>query len=241
MDVVNADCEAAGFLGGPVVRTIEASGITTTGATLNGGVNDDGRAVTYRFRYGTTSAYGSTTASAPLPAGHSEVLVSAAIGGLTPGTAYHFQLVVTDGLGNTTLGNDQSFTTSTPPPPPHAGPFAETLAPAQVDPVGAILLGRVTTNGAHIVWYFEYGLTTAYGSQTPATDLGATSTPAQVFYPVSIKPNTTYHYRLVVTDEFGTSFGADKSFSGPKGTSFLSAKQSARSGRSNLLRLPGGH
>ena len=236
IDVVNADCEAAGFLGGPVVRTIEANGITTTGATLNGGVNPDGRAVTYSFRYGPTSAYGSTTASAPLPAGHSEVLVSAAIGGLTPGTTYHYQLVVTDGLGNTTLGNDESFTTATPAPPAHPGPFAETLAPAQVDPVGAILLGRVTTNGAHVVWYFEYGLTTAYGSQTPATGLGATSTPAQVFYPVTIKPNTTYHYRLVVTNEFGTSFGADKAFSAPKGTSFKSAKVGARHGRSNLLR-----
>ena len=102
--------------------------------------------------------------------------------------------------------------------------------------MGAILLGRVTTNGAHIVWYFEYGLTTAYGSQTPATDLGATSTPAQVFYPVSIKPNVTYHYRLVVTNEFGTSFGVDKSFSGPHGSSFKSAKAGARNGRSNLLR-----
>ena len=162
------------------MQTLSAAGVTTTGASLFGSVNPDGRAVTYAFRYGLTPAYGSTTASAPLPATHTASTVSATIGGLTPGTTYHFQLVVTDGLGNTTLGDDETFTTATPPPAPHAGPFAETLAPAQVDPVGAILLGRVTTNGAHIVWYFEYGLTTAYGSQTPATDLGATSTPAQV-------------------------------------------------------------
>ena len=111
IDVVNADCEAAGFLGGPLVRTIEASGITTTGATLNGGVNPDGRAVNYRFRYGPTSAYGTTTPSAPLPASHTESLVSAAISGLTPGATYHFQLVVTDNFGNKTRGTDQSFTT----------------------------------------------------------------------------------------------------------------------------------
>ena len=102
---------------------------------MNGGVNPDGRAVTYQFSYGLTSAYGSTTASAPLPAGHSELLVSAAIGGLTPGTTYHYQLVVTDGLGNRTLGDDETFTTATPPPAPHAGPFAETLAPSAGRPV----------------------------------------------------------------------------------------------------------
>jgi Ca2+-binding RTX toxin-like protein len=216
-DVVSG-CEIAGFLGGPVVRTIEASGITTTAATLNGGVNPDGRAVNYRFRYGPTSAYGTTTPSAPLPASHTESLVSAAISGLTPGATYHFQLVVTDGLGNETLGNDQSFTTAAVP---HSGPVAMTLpANAGDPPHDATLLGSVTTNGVPTTYFFQWGLTVAYGQQTGAQLLGSTAIPVLVWDSIDAKPpgvplKSTIHYRLVATNEFGTSFGNDMSFTTP--------------------------
>ena len=203
VDVVNADCEIAGFLGGPVVKTNEASGVTTTGATLNGSVNPDGRAVTYRFRYGPTSAYGLTTAPVALASGHAEVPVSAVLTGLTPGSVYHFQLVVTDTLSNTTTGADQSFTTGTS----LVGPLAVTLLAGPGDPDHNVALyGRVTTNGTPTTWYFEYGPTTAYGQQTQAMWLGATSTAVQVFSQADLdaKPSQkTWHFRLVATTEPG--------------------------------------
>jgi Ca2+-binding RTX toxin-like protein len=243
IDVVNADCEAAGFLGGPVVRTIEASGITTTGATLNGGVNPDGRAVNFRFRYGPTSAYGTTTPSAPLPASHTESLVSAAVSGLTPGATYHFQLVVTDGLGNETLGNDQSFTTAAVP---HSGPVAMTLpANAGDPPHDATLLGSVTTNGVPTTYFFQWGLTVAYGQQTAAQLLGSTAIPVLVWDSIDAKPpsiplKATIHYRLVATNEFGTSFGNDMSFTTPlKGPPVILSVGGTQlqkpNGRTNLL------
>jgi len=244
VDIVNADCEAAGFLGGPVVRTIEASGVTTTAATLNGGVNPDGRAITYRFRYGLTSAYGLTTASTPLPASHSESLVSAAISGLSPGTTYHFQLVVTDGVGNTTAGNDQSFTTGSLP---HGGPLATTLPPAAGDPPpdSNVLVGSITTNGVPTTYFFQWGTTTAYGQQTPAHQLGSTAFPVLVWDTISTKgagSKATLHYRLVATNEFGTSFGNDVAFTLPlkSPTVILSAsglKLMKSSGRSKLLQF----
>jgi hypothetical protein len=227
------------------VRTIEASGITTTGATLNGGVNPDGRAVTYRFRYGPTSAYGTTTASAPLPASHTESLVSAAISGLSPGATYHFQLVVTDGLGNTTLGNDQSFTTAAVP---HSGPVAMTLpANAGDPPHDATLLGTVTTNGVPTTYFFQWGLTAAYGQQTAAQLLGSTAIPVLVWDSIDAKPpgvptRSTIHYRLVATNEFGTSFGNDVSFVTPlKGPPVILSVGGATlqkpNGRAALLRF----
>ena len=218
IDLVNADCEAAGFLGGPVVRTIEASGMTTTAATLNGGVNPDGRAVNYRFRYGPTSAYGTTTPSAPLPASHTESLVSAAISGLLRVRPTTSSWSSRTALGNETLGNDQTFTTGSVP---HSGPVAMTLpANAGDPPHDATLLGSVTTNGVPTTYFFQWGLTVAYGQQTPAQLLGSTAMPVLVWDSIDAKPpsvplKTTIHYRLVATNEFGTSFGNDKSFTTP--------------------------
>ncbi len=237
IDTVNSDCEIAGFLSGPVVQTFEATGITTTAATLNGSVNPDGRAVTYFFRYGLTQGYGSTTASAPLPAGHTPLLVSAAISGLAPGTTYHYQLVVTDTLGNVTAGNDQAFTTGVPANP---GPTALTLpaSPGDAPPHDATLLGRVTTNGVPTTYFFEYGLTTAYGQQTAAQQLGSTSIPVLVWdYLTGLKSKTTYHFRLVATNQVGTSYGADNSLVAPFKSTTLSittlraAKSAAGFGR----------
>jgi hypothetical protein len=183
--------------------------VTNTGATLFGIINPDGRAVTYAFRYGLTPAYGSTTTATPLPAGHTAVVVSAPVTGLLSGTIYHFQLVVMDAFGNTTSGDDQSFTTGTP----LVGPIAQTLPVTNGSPPGntATFNGVVTTNKTPTTWFFQYGTTTAYGQQTPATFLGATSIPVQVAFSVTLSPGTskTWHYRLVATNAAGTSLGSD--------------------------------
>ena len=218
-DVVAGDCEVVSFLGGPVVNTLQATGVGTTSATLNGSVNPDGRAVTYRFNYGPTSGYGQQTAAVALPAGHTVVQVSAALGSLAPSSTYHFQLVVTDGLGNTTAGGDQSFTTGSQV----VGPLAQTLGPVAGDPPGttAVLNGLVTTNGTPTTWFFQYGTTAAYGQQTPALLLGAASTAVQVAASVTLKPpppGKTWHFRLVATNQAGTSFGGDISFTTPLNT-----------------------
>jgi hypothetical protein len=161
------------------------------------------------------------------------VLVSAALSALLPSTTYHYQLAVTDGFGNTTYGNDQSFTTGTQ----LTGPLAVTLLAGPGDPPGntAVLYGRVTTNGTPTTWYFEYGPTTAYGQQTPATWLGATSTSPQVFSQVSLKPSQkSWHFRLVATNGAGTSIGADQPFLLPLQMSLKTARHARRSAHHSL-------
>ncbi len=216
IDVVAGDCEVVSFLGGSVVNTFQATAVGTNSATLNGSINPDGRAVTYQFNYGLTSGYGQHTAPVALASGHSTVQVSAAVSSLLPGTTYHFQLVATDGLGNTFAGGDQSFTTGTQ----ILGPTAVTLSPSAGTPPGntAVLTGLVNTNGTPTTWFFQYGTTTAYGQQTAATLLGATSTGVLVATQVPLSPappSQTWHYRLVVTNQVGTAFGSDVSFSKP--------------------------
>lgn len=64
---------------------------------------------------------------------------------------------------------------------------------------------------------FEYGTTTKYGSSTPCTALPETNNePNEVFGLLkSLKPETTYHYRISATNSAGTSTGLDAEFLTP--------------------------
>ncbi len=97
----------------PAVTTNAASGVFSSGATLNGSVNPEGQSTTYKFDYGTSTSYGS---SVPSPAGSagsgtSTVNESATLNGLRPGTTYHYRIEATNATG-TTDGPDQTFTTA---------------------------------------------------------------------------------------------------------------------------------
>jgi len=83
----------------PAVVTSSASNVLTKTATLNGTVDPNGSATTYRFEYGTTTAYGKKTATVSAGSGTAAAQVSAAIGGLKPDTAYLFRLVATNSSG----------------------------------------------------------------------------------------------------------------------------------------------
>src|SRR3984957_405235 len=101
--------ESGGGGTAPVVTTNAASGITQTGATLNGSVNPEGAATTYHFEYGTSTSYGTIT---PVPdgsagSGTSAVNESAAITSLTPGTTYDYRIDATNVTG-TTHGANQT-------------------------------------------------------------------------------------------------------------------------------------
>jgi Ca2+-binding RTX toxin-like protein len=213
IDTAAADCELVSLIGGPVVTTIQATGVGVSGATLNGIVNPDGHSMKYQFRYGVTSAYGDVTPVQGPIGGHSDVSVTAVLTGLAQSTTYHFQLVATDASGHSTYGADESFTTGVL----LVAPFAQTIAPDAGDPPGntAILKGMVSTNGLPTTWYFEYGLTKSYGTKTSARLVGKTSIPVPVSAQVGNLNGSTYHYRLVVTNEAGTFYGNDYVFKAP--------------------------
>jgi hypothetical protein len=95
----------------PSASTESATGVTKTGATLNGAVNPNGNGTHYHFEYGTTSSYGSSTAEGDAGAGSSPVSVSATIASLFPGTTYHFRLVASS-AGGVSYGSDRVFQTA---------------------------------------------------------------------------------------------------------------------------------
>lgn len=81
-----------------------------TEAELIAKVNPGGAETTYHFEYGPTSSYGESTAEQTLPAGASDVSVSAFAQSLQPGTGYHFRLVAINSAG-TTESPDVVFST----------------------------------------------------------------------------------------------------------------------------------
>ena len=81
----------------------------------------------------------------------------------------------------------------------------------------ANLNGKVDPWGAPTTYYFQYGPTTAYGSTfpVPSGSAGSGITNQTVSASIAARPYTVYHYRLVATNEDGTTYGADVGFITP--------------------------
>ncbi|MFN7561561.1 MAG: Calx-beta domain-containing protein, partial [Prosthecobacter sp.] len=77
---------------------------------------------------------------------------------------------------------------------------------------GATLNGRVMPGGLATSYWFQYGLTPAYGQVTPTQNLAAGSAITAVTAALSGNPLTTYHYRLVVQNAQGTTSGINQTF-----------------------------
>ncbi len=195
--------------------TTAATAISSNAATLNGTTTPYGFNTAYWFEYGPDTNYGTCTlTNFSLATSTNLASLSCAIGGLTPSTAVHFQLVVTDDDG-TQLGGDQVFTTlsAAPPPPP---PTVVSYAATSVGYTNTTLNGSVNGNGLPVGAWFEYGLDTSYGNSTYNNQFFTSSDyyAAQAYStPITgLTPNTTYHYRAIASSLAGQGLGADTTF-----------------------------
>jgi TonB-dependent SusC/RagA subfamily outer membrane receptor len=192
----------------PFAETRAASNIKGSSATLNGVVNANNLPTSVTFEYGTTTGPGTTIASSQGPVtGNIPVLVSADISGLEAGTWYYFRVVAANSLGKT-AGYNIPFKYS------GQVPFAETNAATNNSPRTAQLNGIVNARGLSTVVTFEYGTTTDYGTaiaaaQSPVTGLTSARVSANV---ADLKAGTNYHYRIVATNDEGTTYGEDNTF-----------------------------
>ncbi len=96
----------------PFAVSNAATGVSSTGATLNGRVAVSlGCNATVSFEYGLTAAYGSTVTASPATVINSEgTSVSATITGLTSNTTYHYRVTAENSAG-TSYGADLTFFT----------------------------------------------------------------------------------------------------------------------------------
>jgi phosphodiesterase/alkaline phosphatase D-like protein len=80
----------------------------------------------------------------------------------------------------------------------------------------AELSGTVNPGGKSTGWFFQYGTTTEFGSQTHAGTIAAGTSPVAVIADLNdLTPNTTYLYRLVAVNNDGGANGNVGSFTTP--------------------------
>jgi hypothetical protein len=191
----------------PTALTGDASNLSVEGsATLNGTVNPERIPVTLcEFEYGTTTSYGKTTECATNPgSGSTPVPVTANLTGLAFGT-YHYRLVAGNANG-TEVGQDHSFLAS-------ARPAISGEAVGSVGSKIATVSAQINPGGLPSTYRVEYGTSTTYGSNTLDADAGAGTAAVGVEIQLSgLEPGTVYHARVVATNKFGETLGADMIF-----------------------------
>ena len=176
----------------PVISSI-ATSTSYTSATTTWTTDE---AANSKVVYGLTTGYGSASSSASLVTSHSIVL-----SGLTASSTYHFAVVSTDVVGNTSTSSDQTFTTG-------AG-----AAPN----ISSISSGSPSNSAATITWTTDqssnsevvYGATTSYGSASSSASL-VTSHSIGLS---GLSAATTHHYAVVSTNSNNqTSTSSDLTF-----------------------------
>jgi hypothetical protein len=77
----------------------------------------------------------------------------------------------------------------------------------------ATLTGAIDPEGQDTSYFFQYGTTKAYGSQTALADAGAGFLTVRVRLPVGgLQPLTRYHFRLIAVNATGATTGHDSVF-----------------------------
>ena len=194
----------------PTVSPGSVTSISGTAATLHGTVNPNGLTTTYQFHYGATNALGSNAPAAPVSAGAGSAAVaeSVKLTGLSPATTYYFQLVASNSHGNSSTPIETFKTTGNP------APAVTTGATSGVGRYAATMTGSINPNNQATTYYFQYGLSNAYGFQTAAKTLptGVAAVAVSAALP-GLEPGATFHYRLVALHgSTSVSYGADVAF-----------------------------
>jgi phosphodiesterase/alkaline phosphatase D-like protein len=205
----------------PAIEGESESGIGHTAVTLSGVVNPQFEPVsTCEFQYATEATYNATRftgalsaeckPSAPeLGSGDGGVGVGASLEGLEPNTTYYYRLIASNKTG-TGEGTPQHFLTLPNPP------RVKTRGASEVGPHSATIEAEVTPGSSGpnsgTTYFFQYSTDEGYSSQVPLTpgDAGQGDAPVKESAKLEgLQPDTTYHYRIVASnDNSSTSGGA---------------------------------
>jgi hypothetical protein len=203
------------------LRTEAPTAITRESATLNASFSGNGEDTTYHFQWGVGSVTEHESAPVTLTAPSGHTAISEPITGLTAGTAYKARVIAENEAGETSTAQPVAFETAP------AVTALETAAATEVLPNSATLNGSLDPDGLATQYYFEYGKSTTYGQTIPAPpgETLATTTPGStgVSLPLDgLEGGVTYHFRLVASNSFGVTKGADRSFTTPQKPSISS-------------------
>lgn len=216
----------------PTATTGAASSLTPTSATLAASVNPNGQSTTVAFDYGTSSAYGSSTATQSAGSGSAAKDVTAKLTGLQPATTYHFRVSAANASG-TIAGKDATFTTP-------SAPTVKTGAVSAVSTAQATVSATVNPHGEATTLVFDYGTSTAYGATTGTQSAGqGTSTVTIKATLKGLRAGTRYYVRARAKNATGSASGADVAFTTTKAAAPTVATSAATSIAATTATLPG--
>jgi hypothetical protein len=135
---------------------------------------------------------------------------SGGCGTLQPSTLYQYR--VGSFLGSETLYSSIASTTTLGGS--YSAPTVSTGSATSVTSNSATLNGTADPNGASTTAYFQYGMTTGYGSTTAPQNVGSGTTAVAIpgGNVSGLTCNTIYHYRAVGYNGGGTAYGLDRTF-----------------------------
>ncbi len=207
----------------PTASTVAPSPVGQIEATLRATVNPKGHVLTScNFEYTDHADFlangyaNAETVECPTLVGDREsVSLTAVAKGLDPEASYDYRISIGN-YGGSAQGSTQSFQTL-PPLPPEAVTGSATM----ITLTGATLGGTVNPKGGLISnCHFEYLTEAAFqvGGFSGAASKPCLSTPAGnapvavLAKPTGLTPGTAYRFRVVATNNSGTTQGGDASF-----------------------------
>jgi hypothetical protein len=191
----------------PDISETSVVSVTPTTATLSAQITPNRWDASWFFEWGESTEYEGLTELEDVLTGNNtgSQPIEATIEGLKPATFYHFRTVAFNFTG-VTNGPDLTFLTPDVPK-------VESSSSSDVTADSARLSALVTPNSSPTTVRFEYGTSTGYGATTGSTPIGtgtlAKSSAADL---AGLAAGTTYHYRVVAENEWGTSYGKDETF-----------------------------
>ena len=194
---------AAQNYGDATARPNAATNVTDTGADISATVTDN-NALPTNWRLELFADGGSTwntVASGQTAGNEVNAVVSRSLTGLTPNADYRFRVVTNKGSGSTDVASGVSvFRTASVPP------VVSDVGAVQVTDTSARLVGTIDPRNSATGYVFEFGTTPALGSSTAPVNIGGGTTPTTVSQVVGgLARDTTYYFRLVATNAFGST------------------------------------
>lgn len=199
----------------PGVEVGLASSVGETTAQVTGSVAPGvaSGAATIHFEYSFPGGPTLVTPDQSVAAGPGETVVSEDLTNLRPNTTYSVRIFAANDDFNgsaSVVSAVRTFTTGM------AAPSVQDIGVTDRTTSTVVVSGRVNPLGQQSTYHFEYGESAAYGSAVPAGNDDVAGN-GYAFRTAShrlsgLKPQTTYHYRLVARNASGTSATPDATF-----------------------------
>ncbi len=195
------------------------SDVTSSSARVYGYVRTSASASRW-FEYGTSNS--NLSQSTNRNSISSSADVNQTISGLSSNRTYYYRIAA-ESNGRTVYGNIRSFTTSggsSDDDDDYNKPSVTTNSATDIEKYSATLKGYVNTNNSGTVEkWFEYGTNSSNLNRTAGR--GNVSSNGYVSgYISDLSADTTYHYRIVASNNAGTVYGDIRTFTTDAGGSY---------------------